>query len=223
MAYYDDNLSGEQLRRCYDLAPPLVRRYLAAEIDHIVSLLHAGDEVLELGCGYGRVALKLVPQVRRVVGIDTATGNIALARKLAGTDSHAEFHEMDASALSFPDASFDAVVCPQNGICAFGVDRERLVGEAARVCRPGGQLVFSSYAEQFWPHRLEWFELQAADGMMGAIDHEATGDGVIVCEDGFRAGFMSPDEFHELWSRLGFAPNISTVDGSATFCTCTMG
>jgi SAM-dependent methyltransferase len=62
---------------------------------------------------------------------------------------------MDASALALDDGVFDAVVCVQNGICAFGVDRVQLVREALRVARPGGLAMFSTYAEGFWSHRLD--------------------------------------------------------------------
>jgi 2-polyprenyl-6-hydroxyphenyl methylase/3-demethylubiquinone-9 3-methyltransferase len=199
-----------------------VQQYLQAELDHVMSRIQADDSVLELGCGYGRVVLALAKRAARVVGIDTASESLELGRRLAVRHEKCEFVEMDASAMSYPDHQFDVVLCIQNGICAFGVDKSRLVAEAVRVCRVGGRLIFSSYAEEFWPHRLEWFELQAAHGLLGEIDHEATGDGVIVCKDGFRADFMRPVEFRELWSSLGLTPEISQVDDSITFCECTV-
>ena len=218
MAYYTEKLSGDRLRRCYAIAPQRVRQYLQAEIDHVRERLHPGDSVLELGCGYGRVALELVDRASRVVGIDTAAESLELGRRLAGSRGPCEFLEMDAVAMSFPDRAFDVVLCVQNGICAFGVDKARLVREAARVCRPGGRVLFSSYTERFWPHRLEWFELQAAQGLVGEIDYAATRDGQIVCKDGFRAGFMRPEDFQELWEKLGLVPQTQDVDGSSTFC-----
>ena len=52
---------------------------------------------------------------------------------------------MDAAALGFRDRVFDVVVCIQNGISAFKVDRRALIAEAIRVTRPGGSVLFSSY------------------------------------------------------------------------------
>jgi 2-polyprenyl-6-hydroxyphenyl methylase/3-demethylubiquinone-9 3-methyltransferase len=218
MAYYDENLAGERLRRCYRIAPPRVQQYLQAEIDHVAARLGPHNSVLELGCGYGRVAIALADAAARVVGIDTASESIELARQLAGGDPRCEFLVMDATAPAFRRGVFDAVVCVQNGICAFGVDRVDLVREAARVCRRGGRILFSSYADAFWPHRLQWFELQAVEGLVGDIDYDATGDGMIVCRDGFRAGFMRPADFERLWIDLGLEPHIAVVDSSSVFC-----
>ena len=120
--------------------------------------------------------------------------------------------------MDFPAGEFDAVMCLQNGICAFGVDQESLLREALRVTRAGGFLLFSSYADRFWNDRLAWFEAQAAAGMIGAVDHTASGNGVIVCEDGFRAGRMTLEDFRALGARLGLDPEITEVDGSCVFC-----
>ena len=124
---------------------------------------------------------------------------------------------MDATTLSFDDNGFDLVVCIQNGICAFGVDPFILVKEAIRVARPGGHILFSSYSGKFWPYRLEWFELQAERGLLGEIDYDTTGDGVIVCKDGFRAGAMGDAEFRELCKRIELEPTINEVDESRIF------
>jgi 2-polyprenyl-6-hydroxyphenyl methylase/3-demethylubiquinone-9 3-methyltransferase len=125
---------------------------------------------------------------------------------------------MDALDLLFPDCSFDAVVCLQNGICAFGVDQVSLLQEALRVTRKGGMVLFSTYSDRFWSERLAWFEAQAAEGLIGAIDRVASGDGVIVCVDGFRAGRLTPNDFRSLCSLVGVEPEIAEVDGSSVFC-----
>jgi 2-polyprenyl-6-hydroxyphenyl methylase/3-demethylubiquinone-9 3-methyltransferase len=76
----------------------------------------------------------------------------------------------------------------------------------------------SSYAERFWSDRLEWFEAQAAAGLIGPIDHAATRDGVIMCKDGFKATTMRPRDFAELAARLDLDAAITEVDESSLFC-----
>lgn len=216
--YYSTKLSGDRLRQCYELASPRVKQYLEAEIKFVVSRLRPTDSVLELGCGYGRVAFRLADAAARVVGIDTSPESLILARHLAPPESRCRFLQMDASAPTFRDGAFDVVVCVQNGICAFAVDPERLMSEALRVTRPGGRALFSTYSAAFWPERLRWFESQAAAGLVGAIDYDQTEPGTVVCKDGFRAGTFSPEAFRVLCRRLGVEPVITTVDDSSVFC-----
>ena len=214
--YYSDNLSAERLRRCYELAPPRVERYLEAEIAHVLGRLRPGELVLELGCGYGRVLGRLASRAGRAVGIDTSLESLRLAR-----GENIGLACMDAAALGFLPGTFDVVVCVQNGISAFARDRRGLVEEALRVTRPGGKALFSSYDPELWPHRLEWFRLQAAAGLLGEIDEERTGDGVIVCRDGFRAETVGEIQFRELAKGLGAEVRLTVVDSSSLFCELT--
>jgi 2-polyprenyl-6-hydroxyphenyl methylase/3-demethylubiquinone-9 3-methyltransferase len=216
--YYTEKLSGRRLQRCYEVAPPRVQQYLEAEIEHVRSRLGSADAVLELGCGYGRVAFRLAEAARRVVGIDTAEESLKLARELAGPNSRCEFLNMDALDLRFAAGEFDAVICVQNGVCAFGVGQEALLREALRVTRPGGTVLLSTYSDRFWAHRLEWFEAQAAEGLVGPLDHSASGDGVIVCTDGFRSGRLTPGDWRLLCALVGVDCEIEEVDGSSVFC-----
>ena len=217
-SYYSERLSGDRLQRCYELAPPRVQQYLESEIQYLLERIGPEDAVLELGCGYGRVALRLAERASRVVGVDVADESLVLARTLAGPDAACEFALMDALHMSFADGSFDVVVCIQNGISAFGVSQSELVCEALRVVRPGGRLIFSTYSDAFWADRLSWFELQSSEGLVGPIDHRATGDGVIVCTDSFRSGTTTPIELEQLCSELGVTATITEVDGSSLFC-----
>ena len=219
--YYDENLSGKRLERCYDIASGRVRQYLEAEITHVLDRLRPTDTVIELGCGYGRIAWRLAEIAHRVVGIDTATQSLELAKQQNHGEIKCDFQSMDALDLHFPDNSFDTVVCLQNGICAFGADPASLLKEALRVTREGGIVILSSYSDRFWQHRLGWFEAQATEGLVGEIDLEASGDGVIVCHDGFSAGRFTPENFRTLCLSLGIKSKITEVDQSSVFCEVT--
>jgi ubiquinone/menaquinone biosynthesis C-methylase UbiE len=217
-SYYDDRLSAEQLRRCYEVATPRVRQYLQAEIEFVQQLIEPGESVLEIGCGYGRALEPIVGPAYRVFGVDTTVGSLVMAAETIGGDPHCDFVAMDAGRLAFADNSFDIVFCIQNGIAVFGVDRQTVVDEAIRVTRPGGRVLFSSYSMDFWDDRLEWFRIQAAHGLLGEIDEEATGGGVIACKDGFRSETARPEEFERLAQAAGCAHEIVEVDGSSVFC-----
>ena len=218
-SYYRAKLSAERLLRCYELATPAVRRFLKAESDHVLGHVRAGDKVLELGCGYGRVIEDLAPGPQRLlVGIDNSAASLALGRTRLGRRRGIHLACMDAARLGFPDGAFHLVCCIQNGISAFHVDQRALMVEAVRVTAPGGKVLFSSYAAEFWPERLDWFRLQADHGLVGPIDEEATRDGTIVCRDGFTATTVGPARFAELSAGLGHGVSVTTVDGCSVFC-----
>ena len=217
-AYYEQKLAGDRLRRCYELASPRVQQYLAAEIEYVCGQVYPDDTLLELGCGYGRGLRELTAVAGAAWGIDTSAGSLSLARQMVGDRSNCYLGLMDAVRLGFGDRQFDLVICIQNGISAFQVDQRQLLAEAIRVTRCGGRALFSSYAAGFWPERLAWFRRQADEGLLGEIDEAATGDGVIVCKDSFRATTLSPEDFRRLAAEVGIAARIFEVDGSSLFC-----
>ena len=221
--YYEGRLSGGRLLRCYELAPPRIRRYLDAEIRFVIGQVRGSRLVLELGCGYGRVMKRLSPFASRVVGCDTSRGSLRYATSYLATRRNCVLLQADAVQMGFRTGSFDATLCIQNGISAFAVDRRRLVAEAARVTRDGGRILFSSYSPRIWEERLEWFRAQAGEGLVGAIDESRTGDGTIVCTDGFRSTTVDGDEFARLFDGLGLRAALREVDDSSLFCVAVKG
>jgi len=217
-SYYSEKLCAERLRACYELAPSRTKAYLDAEIESVLQKTSSSVAVLELGCGYGRVLRRLLPRARTVVGIDISMESLRMAAEFLGRSESVYLAAMDAAQMGFHGQSFDLTICIQNGISACGADQKNLFAEAVRVTRPGGTVLFSSYSDRFWAERLKWFEIQAEHGLIGEIDYGLTGDGVIVCKDGFRATTVDSKGFSSLAAGLGLIPNIIEVDGSSLFC-----
>lgn len=216
--YYIEKLSAERLRRCYDIAPQRVGQYLQAELNFVLNKINPSDLVLELGCGYGRIIPSLAQKARWVVGIDTSVSSLRDAQQSLSRTTNCLLLQMDAAQLSFLDRTFDAVVCIQNGISAFHVDQEHLIREAIRVTKHGGTILFSSYSDKFWEYRLDWFRRQSEAGLVGKIDYDKTGNGVIVCKDGFTAFTVGRDRFLALTAGLSVDATIVEVDESSLFC-----
>ena len=216
--YYSKKLSANKLKRCYDVASPRIQQYLTEEINFVLQFLKPDMKVLELGCGYGRVLKFLVDNAKTVVGIDTSQESLDLANRHLGTKLNFELYNMNAKKLNFQDESFDLVIGIQNSISAFKVDPKKLVEESLRVTKTGGHVLFSSYSEEIWDARLEWFQKQSEEGLLGEIDYEKTGDGVIICKDGFKATTYSIENFVHLMHKLQLESDIIEVDNSSIFC-----
>src|SRR5256886_14926950 len=104
--------------------------------------LRPGVRLLDVATGPGYVAAAAAARGARVVGIDFSAPMVARAREL---NPAVEFQEGDAEALSFPDASVDAVVMN------FGILHlarpERAMNQAARVLEPEGRFAFTAWAK----------------------------------------------------------------------------
>ncbi len=216
--YYEHRLAGERLLKCYELASPRIRRYLDAEIQFVAERVRGVRRLLELGCGYGRVMKRLSPLAAQVVGCDTSQESLMYARSYLAPSENCSLVRANAARMGFRTGGFDATICVQNGISAFSVDPRALVSEAARVTRPGGQTLFSTYSPEIWEERLAWFRAQARAGLVGPIDERRTRDGTIVCTDGFRASTIEAGDFQRLFEDLNLKPALHTVDASSLFC-----
>jgi SAM-dependent methyltransferase len=101
----------------------------------------SGKDAIELGCGTAYISAWLARRGVRVVGIDNSEAQLDTARRLQrqyGLDF--PLIQGDAEAIAYPDASFDFAIS-EYGACLWA-DPQRWVPEAARLLRPGGQLVF---------------------------------------------------------------------------------
>jgi SAM-dependent methyltransferase len=110
--------------------------------------VHAGQRVLDVGCGTGVVALTAARAGAKVTGLDLTPELLERARfnsQVAGLDI--DWHEGDAEELPFADASFDAVLSQYGHM--FAPRPEVAVSEMLRVLKPGGTIAFST-----WPPDL---------------------------------------------------------------------
>ena len=101
----------------------------------------AGLDVVELGCGTAYISAQLARRGARPVGIDTSPAQLETARRMQarfGLDF--PVHLGNAEQTPFPDASFDLAISEYGA--SIWCDPYRWIPEAARLLRPGGQLVF---------------------------------------------------------------------------------
>lgn len=108
--------------------------------------LRSGETVLDLGCGAG---LDLILEARavgpggRAIGLDMAAPMVARATanlRALGLEWAAAWVAY-AEALPIHAASVDCVVA--NGILNLAPDKSAILGEVARVLRPGGRFILA--------------------------------------------------------------------------------
>ena len=110
-----------------------------ATLRGLLGLLKLGH-VLDVASGDCALAELIAPRATTVTCLDSsATVLKAGRRRLRHLDGRVGFRRGDMHALPFPDATFDHVLLL--ACLSYAADPQRAVAEAARVLKPGGDLV----------------------------------------------------------------------------------
>ena len=118
--------------------------------------VHAGDRVLEIGCGTGGLAILAAREGARVQGFDVSPGMLDVAREKlieAGLDDRVELAEMGIAGMDrLPDTHFDLVMSTLVFSELSADEQAYALAHARRVLRPGGRLALADEARP--PHAL---------------------------------------------------------------------
>jgi ubiquinone/menaquinone biosynthesis C-methylase UbiE len=106
-----------------------------------------GADSLELGCGTGYVSTWLARRGARPVGLDNSAAQLATAAALQHRFGlHFPLIQASAEQVPLADATFDLVISEYGA--SIWCDPYAWIPEAARLLRPGGQLIFLVNAVQ---------------------------------------------------------------------------
>lgn len=143
-------MRAEQLRRTYAWYAPYYDRLFGAVFQQgrRVSAKRLdpqpGERILEVGVGTG-LMLPLYPDHCHVTGIDFSGEMLAEAQARVARErlSNVELRQMDATAMDFPDHSFDAVIAAY--VVTAVSDHRAVLREIVRVCKPGGRVILTNH------------------------------------------------------------------------------
>jgi malonyl-CoA O-methyltransferase len=112
------------------------------EVDRLLGDV-AGLDVVDVGCGTGRHALRLASRGAGVTAVDFSAGMLEQAGAKDGADAVRWLvHDLTAPPLPLPGRAFDRV------LCALAVDHlpdlTGFLAELGRLCRPDGRIVVTT-------------------------------------------------------------------------------
>jgi SAM-dependent methyltransferase len=114
---------------------------------------HAGQSVLDVGCGTGVVATTAARLGARATGLDLTPALLERARensRIAGVA--VDWREGDAEDLPFDDGAFDVVLSQFGHI--FAPRPEVAIAQMLRVLKPGGTIAFATWPPELFTGRM---------------------------------------------------------------------
>jgi ubiquinone/menaquinone biosynthesis C-methylase UbiE len=145
------------------------------------------QRILELGCGGGRVALGLLQSgYTNVVATDFSPIMVSLARAVLADHDEAwekKVDQQDATALTYPDSSFDCAIFAFNGLMCLPSRDHRLAALRSihRVLKPGGIFLFTASDREKGANAAYWAkEAQTDDEIPGDRWHESETSPVFI-------------------------------------------
>lgn len=128
------------------------------------------DRVVDLGTGTGRMLILFAPYAKEVEGLDMSHQMLTVARgnlAEAGCEN-ARVRQGDVSHTPFQDASANLVIIHQ--VLHFVETPGAVLREAARILRPGGQLLIVDFA----PHELDFLRSDYGHRRLGIRTEDMT-------------------------------------------------
>lgn len=180
---------------------------LVGQLSELWPDLRRGD-VLDFGCGPGRLTHALAARFQRAVGVDVSAPMIALARERDSAVGNCEFvHNVKADLSVFPDASFDFVyshlvlqhiptelargyikefvrVLRQDGFALFQVH----VPQTGRLMRLRSELAYLRHARRDYRAKVRLFGVPREDV---ETDVEAAGGRLVHVAPDYSVGSES--------------------------------
>ena len=173
-----------------------IKRHLVAE-----ARIAPGQDVLDLGCGTGTLALlvKRAHPGARMIGLDVDERILAIARrKLARAGVDVPLHRASATAPPFRPASFDRILSTLV-LHHLTTDEKRRVFAAVRsLLRPGGELHVADWGRpqnvvmRLAAGTVAWFDGadRLAANLRGELPILAAAAGLVAVEE--TAHWMTP-------------------------------
>ena len=143
-------------------------------VQEVLDRLPGGGVVVDLGCGPGDPATRLLSERHAVLGVDISRGQLEVARRLA---PRASLVQADLTELSLRPSSVDAVVSFYALGHLPGAAHAPLLARVSRWLRPGGLLLTNAPVMPGDGEDADWLGVPM---FFGGIGPEATVAAVLA-------------------------------------------
>jgi ubiquinone/menaquinone biosynthesis C-methylase UbiE len=183
--------------------PILLKNFFGQDITYIVETLESGKDVLEVGCGFGRLLPALAKKCKTVTGIDFSDLQLSQAKEGSASLSNVTLLKMNAESLEFADNSFDISLCMNCTLGNMPGIEKQVIQEMIRVTKPGGRVVIRVFADTKEVRAAQYENYKRLKLMK--IEDKGT---AVVTEEGFYSRRFSETDIRDLFRETKAIPQI---------------
>ena len=141
--------------------PESYKKWFKEEKKYLRKTITPGTKILDVGCGDGRSIFDIISITRNVIGIDHNERAISDARKNFSRYPSVKFLNQDATNLSFPDETFDFIIC-MGTFANFADKKFAVLREMRRVLKDSGKIIISVFSEDAFEERMKVYKALGA-------------------------------------------------------------
>jgi ubiquinone/menaquinone biosynthesis C-methylase UbiE len=147
--------------------------------------MQPGRSVLEIGCGIGLDTYKMAQQGLNVTAVDLTDVAVNTARQRFEREGlKARFLTADATALPFPDSSFDYVY--SFGVLHHVQDTVGAIAQVHRVLKPGGEaliMLYNRHSLNELVHRIAGVPFEEKEELCPVVRRFTPGEARVLFSD----------------------------------------
>jgi ubiquinone/menaquinone biosynthesis C-methylase UbiE len=148
-AEYDERIYGPDSSFIPDAKEQV---FVETEMEFLLSRVSGQDNVLELGCGTGRITTPIARKVKSVTAVDISPAVLQVALQKAqdmGIAHKITFQQGNLISLPFDNSAFSVVVCALALMHIPRQYRSKAFREMSRVLAPNGRVLISVKNKKF--------------------------------------------------------------------------
>jgi len=178
---------------------PLLKKYMRAELDYIISTVEKPREkiLVDVGAGYGRVLPVLSKLFKHVIAVEIDKEMFSYLEENIKQFNNVLFINGDAQNLQqlLGKVERPVVVSLQNSLGTPFGDAYKIISEMVKIANNKGELIISLFVQE----GLKDYGIpiyNRASGLTGRPDLEKTnfGKGLFISENGYQSHWWNKDE-----------------------------
>lgn len=184
--------------------PKLIQEFLDGEINFLKSYIKDKKDILEVGCGYGRLIKVLAPKSKKITGIDFSEPLLMRAKKNLSKTKNAKLLLMDGKKIDLPQNSYDYVLCLDSSFGNMPGIELRVIKQMKKICKKDGEIIISVFSQNAKKAQIQNYK------RIGLKNITNNGKAIHTAE-GFYSRRFSKKDLKEIFASVGLKCKITKI------------